>query len=83
MLNMTTKILLSDAWYRCEVVEVMSPKVRVNFFDYGNEAVVELSELTPLPHTLCETYPLGTFRCSLHGKLKTEERMSTCAHFSR
>ncbi|XP_076466863.1 uncharacterized protein LOC143298070 [Babylonia areolata] len=59
--------LFEGVWFRCEVEEVVSPEqVRVTFFDYGNEAVLDLADLRPLPRDLCFNYPLATIRCCLH-----------------
>ncbi|KAL8615827.1 hypothetical protein ACOMHN_048535 [Nucella lapillus] len=59
--------LFEDEWYRCKVLDIVDQQVHVVFFDFGNEALLELSSLHPLSRQLCTDFPLATFRCCLDG----------------
>ena len=71
-LDNSSILCLAGEWFRCEVIEVRTSRILVNFFDYGNEAALDLSDLRPLPRDLCERYPLCTFRCSIHGEWRKD-----------
>ncbi len=52
-------------WYRCRVVAVRTKtKVEVAYVDYGNEELVEVSELKPLPKSLTNQ-PAIAIECAL------------------
>ncbi|KAK7488311.1 hypothetical protein BaRGS_00020470 [Batillaria attramentaria] len=59
--------LFEGAWYRCVVTDVTDNLASVHFIDYGNDAQEDVSRLRPIPYDLCMKFPVGCFKCSLHG----------------
>ncbi|KAK3799959.1 hypothetical protein RRG08_002374 [Elysia crispata] len=69
-----------NGWYRAQICEVNSPKVKVYFFDYGNTESVDISELRPLPQEkVTQMTPPLALRCTLTPKQASFFRVDTHA----
>ncbi|GFR13574.1 RING finger protein 17 [Trichonephila clavata] len=59
------KFSVDKAWYRGEIINVYSEKVKVNFVDYGNNEIVPLSEIRT--DLIMRDFPRQCLECALFG----------------
>ncbi|XP_014676856.1 PREDICTED: tudor domain-containing protein 7-like [Priapulus caudatus] len=60
----------NETWCRVKVLEVFPNEVSALFIDFGNQSMVQSSDLRELPDTLYN-YPMQAIPCTLHGVAPT------------
>ena len=55
---------IDHRWYRCRVLRADGNKILVNYVDYGNDDLVDITELKPLTRQFA-IYPAMAIRCRL------------------
>nr|XP_042912960.1 RING finger protein 17 [Parasteatoda tepidariorum] len=59
------KFSVDSCWYRAEVLNIYSEKIKVNFVDYGNNEMVPLKDIRP--EIIMQKFARQCIECSLYG----------------